>query len=317
MAAPPGNAFGRLRLPRDRFQIPNAASPKCDSSIKQIEFRRQVFFGKTEIPTIGAFSPIYSALRPEPPHFLPVLSSAFTPFTPFDSTAARTMVDTVIGSRGRAGFNHGRMRALPTSKCKMGNPIARPCFTPPFRALRGRPWRPKSKTMEVLIRHSMTLFSILFAALFRFTFFIFFTFANAASAAAQPREPKITDQGARRLDGGIGLEERAAMKEVTGFNLKLVFAGDQGKYIANVAATIKDADGNQLLPHKDAGPRPKTDLPKESYRAGAAVGGEPIRKPVRIGDGVGALNLTWQDRKPPPDGTANLRPAVDSAGRHP
>lgn len=135
--------------------------------------------------------------------------------------------------------------------------------------------------------HSKTLFSILLTALFGFTL------AATASAAVRLPEPKITDQGVRYLNGGIGMEERAAMEEVTGFNLKLVFAADNGKYISDVAVTIKDADGNQLLSHNDAGPWLMADLPKGSYRVEAVADGESIRKQVRIGGEMRTLTLTW------------------------
>jgi hypothetical protein len=137
------------------------------------------------------------------------------------------------------------------------------------------------------MRNSKTLFSILVATLFCFTL------AATATSAVQLPAPKTTEQGVRYLNGGIGKEQRAAMENINGFNLKLVFADGNGKYISDVAVTIKDADGNQILSHNDAGPWLMADLPKGSYRMEAVVNGEPIRKQVRIGDGMRTLNLSW------------------------
>lgn len=133
--------------------------------------------------------------------------------------------------------------------------------------------------------------SISLSILLAFAFL--FTFAVTTQGAIQAPEPTVSEQGVRYLNGGVGLEERRAMENITGFNLKLVFANEKGKYISNVSLTLRDADGNYLVAHKDAGPWLMADLPQGNYRINAVVDGEPIRKRVRVGHQMRTLNLTW------------------------
>jgi hypothetical protein len=108
--------------------------------------------------------------------------------------------------------------------------------------------------------------------------------AQSVDATAMPA---MKVQGSARFAcGGIGSDEstamRAAMKD---HPLSLLFARADGAYLAEVAVTIKDANGATALAMRASGPVCLIDLPTGRYTIEAATEGMTKSQSVTVGSG--------------------------------
>jgi hypothetical protein len=93
---------------------------------------------------------------------------------------------------------------------------------------------------------------------------------------------EMTGQNIHFMTGGVGIEERKAMKEKAKgvYNLKLVFAMINGDYLSGVDVRIKDANGNLIIDETSNGPWFYVDLPAGRYEISAVY--KERRKSRRI-----------------------------------
>ena len=87
------------------------------------------------------------------------------------------------------------------------------------------------------------------------------------------------------MSGGIGLGERKDLRQMEKkYNLKLVFALDDGKYLALVDVLIEDASGNKLLEATSQGPWFYAKLPEGTYSVTATtMQGKTKKRQVQVG----------------------------------
>lgn len=102
---------------------------------------------------------------------------------------------------------------------------------------------------------------------------------TAALAAQFPPAIVITRgktaQGFVYLSGGVGADERLALEErAKGFNVKLVFAGTDGSYVADVKLEITDVKGEAIIATTTSGPWFYIHLPPGIYNVKATFGGQ-------------------------------------------
>jgi len=84
-----------------------------------------------------------------------------------------------------------------------------------------------------------------------------------------------TAQGFVYLSGGVGADERLALEErAKGFNVKLVFAGADGSYVAEVKLEIADGKGDAILATTTTGPWFYIQLPPGIYNVKARFRGQ-------------------------------------------
>ena len=108
-----------------------------------------------------------------------------------------------------------------------------------------------------------------------------------AHAQSTSPMPAMRAQGAAQyVCGGIGSDEstamRAAMKD---HPLSLLFARADGAYLADVAVTIKDANGATALGMRASGPVCLVDLPAGRYTVEATTEGTAKTQTVTLGGG--------------------------------
>ncbi len=100
--------------------------------------------------------------------------------------------------------------------------------------------------------------------------------------------------GVSYMTGGIGLEERAAMrKEAKDYNLWLEFDLSAGNYLSGVEVTIKDAKDGVVIEEKSMGPWFLASLPAGNYLVRAKVLQKAILMEVEVPAGE-KITLTWQ-----------------------
>jgi hypothetical protein len=101
--------------------------------------------------------------------------------------------------------------------------------------------------------------------------------------------------GIRFMSGGVGLEERAAMRQMAGnYNVKFVFATLSGCYLADVKLSISGPGGKTLLDLTANGPWVYAKLPEGEYHVTAAVEGKKEVHKVAVGPKFQTLMFGWK-----------------------
>jgi hypothetical protein len=104
--------------------------------------------------------------------------------------------------------------------------------------------------------------------------------------------------GLRFVTGGVGLEERDALKNMRAdFNVRLTFAvKGTGAYVADVDVAITDAKGAAVLRTAADGPKLYAQLAPGKYTVNATFSGKTQSRSVTVGK-RGAVEATfyWSD----------------------
>jgi hypothetical protein len=120
--------------------------------------------------------------------------------------------------------------------------------------------------------------------------------SHAALAAPTPQQ----QNGINYLNGGVGQEEQAALRDRRGdYNLLLTFATKQsGAFRSDVQLDIMDAKGASLLSAANTGPMFYVRLPAGTYRISAAAEGKVFKRTVKVGAGQKEITLHWENDSP-------------------
>ncbi len=93
-----------------------------------------------------------------------------------------------------------------------------------------------------------------------------------------------TTNGISHVSGGIGEDALAKMEALTrDFNLKLVFALQDGHYVTDVKVVIADARGKTLLDATSEGPWFLAKLPAGNYQIVTTFAGNAVKHSVTVG----------------------------------
>jgi hypothetical protein len=106
-----------------------------------------------------------------------------------------------------------------------------------------------------------------------------------------------TYQGISYLSGGIGTEEREALRaKENEFNLRLSFASQNSEYLGGAQVVVKDKKGKTVLDATADGPLFFAELPQGSYTVTATALGKTFRREARISaKGRAQLHFTWKE----------------------
>ncbi|MBO9357517.1 carboxypeptidase regulatory-like domain-containing protein [Bordetella petrii] len=123
--------------------------------------------------------------------------------------------------------------------------------------------------------------------------------SGTAGAQSDPSSalPAMQQQGqVEYLTGGFGREEARAMRDASSrFPLALIFATAQGKYLANVRVTIKDAQGSTVLDTPSAGPHLLVKLPAGRYKVSASLNDKEQSRQITVpASGTARQSFTWR-----------------------
>ncbi|NJA06267.1 carboxypeptidase regulatory-like domain-containing protein [Methylococcaceae bacterium WWC4] len=100
------------------------------------------------------------------------------------------------------------------------------------------------------------------------------------------------------ISGGIGEDERAALKKVrTDYNLGLLFSTQgSGEYLSDVTVRISDGNGAIVLDTVSEGPMLFAKLKPGRYQVSAEHAGQALRKPVTVdAKHRSPLSFTWSN----------------------
>lgn len=119
-------------------------------------------------------------------------------------------------------------------------------------------------------------------------------FGLGSTALAQSVEVKSYG-GVHYISGGIGLDEREELEMMgRNYNLKLVFAVQQGNYLSDIKVVVTGSGGNIVLEAISDGPWFYVQLPPGTYNVSATTLGKMIRKTAHVGSGTHTqLNFVW------------------------
>jgi hypothetical protein len=114
---------------------------------------------------------------------------------------------------------------------------------------------------------------------------------------AHALEPARTSNGVPYLSGGVGLEERAAMREQAGaYSLRLMTAVQgSGEYVDGAEAVVTDLHGRELSRVRLDGPWLYLDLAPGAYRVAVQFNGQTLQQRVQVHRGR-AVELVFRFR---------------------
>lgn len=109
---------------------------------------------------------------------------------------------------------------------------------------------------------------------------------------AGAQEQRISPEGIHYVSGGVGDDERAALRTLAGqYNLKIEFAATQGNYMGDIRVTLK---GPVSLDAVSEGPWFLVRVPAGSYTVTAVSEGRPKTQSVTVGaSGQKTLMFRW------------------------
>ena len=122
----------------------------------------------------------------------------------------------------------------------------------------------------------------------------------AAATPEQPAPHPQTLSGTTYLNGGIGKEEKEAMRGMAAeYPLRITYSQrDNGELLANVPTAIFDAQGKCVFELSDAGPMLFVKLPEGKYQVRATFEGLSQVRQVEL-SGSNGRNLYFHWKGPP------------------
>ncbi len=126
------------------------------------------------------------------------------------------------------------------------------------------------------------------------------TMGAALAQDASPLPPVQKSGGVEYLNGGIGLDQSTAMRQMSKrWPLTLEFAvKDQhgADFAANVQATIRDTNGQSVIQVDSAGPLLMAKLPPGQYTVDATFAGKTLHRRVAVKPGQPATEaFLWPE----------------------
>ncbi len=100
----------------------------------------------------------------------------------------------------------------------------------------------------------------------------------AAQAQAEPQQVQTVSGGV----GESGMNDIAAVQKQ--YSLKLIFARDNGEYLADVGVQVRDSKGRTVLNTSSRGPVLLINLTAGSYKVSASLNGETKTQRVVVHD---------------------------------
>jgi hypothetical protein len=109
--------------------------------------------------------------------------------------------------------------------------------------------------------------------------------ANQAAAEGNVLPSEQNEyQGIPYVSGGVGIDAREKFDAIgKNYSLKLVFAGKNGKYVADIKVEISDSTGKKILNAVSEGPWFFSKLPPGKYKVTVTMMGKEKQKRVNIG----------------------------------
>ena len=105
--------------------------------------------------------------------------------------------------------------------------------------------------------------------------------------AALAADRVTSRNGVPLVSGGVGLDSQQRLKALEpDFNLKLVFTLTEGNYLSDVAVSIRDTQGKEVVVHVAEGPFMLVKLPAGKYSVHAVYGGKPRMQTVVVSGGA-------------------------------
>jgi hypothetical protein len=116
----------------------------------------------------------------------------------------------------------------------------------------------------------------------------------ASRAATSPFITEGKSHGVMYASGGVGKDERMAMKAMAqNYNVKIVFVEAPKDYVAGVQMKIEDHSGKLLLETTSSGPWFWAKLPQGGYRIIASLHHHREVRYLKVAGGVDTVEFFW------------------------
>ena len=118
------------------------------------------------------------------------------------------------------------------------------------------------------------------------------------------------------ISGGVGESGRTAIEQVQeDYNTKLIFTGNSGFYLANVAVSIRDSNGVEVVNGLADGPILLADLQPGRYTVLAEADGIQKTRSIAIGKRLNTYHLRFPLSDNTPDTTTESLSEDDNRER--
>jgi len=113
-------------------------------------------------------------------------------------------------------------------------------------------------------------------------------------------QEEVVGPNLKYMSGGVGIEERDAMKAQAGkgYDLKLEFAVPHGNYLSVVDVKINDQSGKPVITAESNGPWFYADLPKGTYTVVANHEGGQKTQKVTVDGGLKTVVMYFNSEQP-------------------
>lgn len=110
----------------------------------------------------------------------------------------------------------------------------------------------------------------------------YYTQPQANTPAVSPNAPSAIDE--QSISGGIGEDDAMRMHQAIGdYNLKLVFTGEGGVYLADVNYVLRDKSGKVTAQGTSYGPILMLKVPAGTYQLEAEAEGYSKKQSIKAG----------------------------------
>jgi hypothetical protein len=117
----------------------------------------------------------------------------------------------------------------------------------------------------------------------------------ASRAATSPFITEGQSHGVMYASGGVGKDERMAMKAMAqNYNVKMIFVEAPKDYVAGVQVKIEDHSGKLLLETTSSGPLFWANLPQGDYRIIATFRNHREMKNLKVAGGAEHVEFFWK-----------------------
>ena len=117
----------------------------------------------------------------------------------------------------------------------------------------------------------------------------------ASKAATSPFITEGKSHGVMYASGGVGKDERMAMKAMAqNYNVKMIFVEAPKDYVVGVQVKIEDHSGKLLLETTSSGPLFWANLPQGDYRIIATFHNHREMKNLKVAGGAETVEFFWK-----------------------
>lgn len=133
-------------------------------------------------------------------------------------------------------------------------------------------------------------------------------------AAAMLITTSLPAHAIKLVSGGVGESGEEMIQRVENrYNLKMIFTGNRGMYLSDVAVSLKDANNKELATGTTSGPILLGELAPGTYSVTASKGGVEKKRTLKLDSDLRTYHVTFPVKDEPVGETMAVAPLKNPA----